>query len=49
MIARQLAPYLGSVGFLRHGQTWNRRTDGVVQVISVQRSTTNRSSIPASR
>ncbi|WP_348628080.1 DUF4304 domain-containing protein [Sinorhizobium sp. BJ1] len=41
VIGQELAPYLRSVGFLRHGQTWNRRTDGVVQVISVQRSMNN--------
>ncbi|WP_037434301.1 DUF4304 domain-containing protein [Sinorhizobium fredii] len=41
VIAQELAPYLGSVGFLRHGQTWNRRMDGVVQVIALQRSMTN--------
>ncbi len=40
-IGRELAPFLETAGFLRHGQTWNRRTNGVVQVISVQRSMNN--------
>jgi hypothetical protein len=41
VIGEELAPYLRTVGFLRHGQTWNRRMEGVVQVISVQRSMNN--------
>ncbi|WP_245364162.1 DUF4304 domain-containing protein [Sinorhizobium americanum] len=41
VIGEDLAPYLRTVGFLRDGQTWNRRTEGVVQVISVQRSMNN--------
>lgn len=41
VIGRELDPFLKTAGFLRHGQTWNRRTDGVVQVISVQRSMNN--------
>ncbi len=41
VIGQELAPYLQSVGFLRHGQTLNRHAKGVVQVISVQRSMNN--------
>jgi hypothetical protein len=40
-VNRELAPCLKEAGFVRHGQTWNRRKDGVVQVISLQRSQNN--------
>lgn len=40
-VNQELAPRLGAAGFVRHGQTWNRRNDGIVQVISLQRSQNN--------
>jgi hypothetical protein len=40
-VNQELAPRLRAAGFVRHGQTWNRRSDGVVQVISIQRSQNN--------
>jgi hypothetical protein len=40
-VNQELAPRLRAAGFVRHGQTWNRRYDGVVQVISLQRSQNN--------
>ncbi|WEZ84127.1 DUF4304 domain-containing protein [Rhizobium sp. 32-5/1] len=40
-VGRKIAPRLKAEGFVRRGQSWNRRRDGEVQVISFQRSSNN--------
>jgi hypothetical protein len=40
-VGRKIAPRLKAEGFVRRGQSWNRRRDGEVQVISLQRSSNN--------